>query len=792
MTRCRSRSFYLAPGVYRAFADTALFTRHPDSGALLEITHRNDVTELEATGGWDHVCFTVPRSIASDFTTTPLDHANAVGVWRLDSRTIEGKRPRDGGWVAHKVAFKGTAGMGGTQTVVDDLFSTSPAPVRSALVRALDDLASPASQSELLRYALTVLPSLSAVSAEKLVEHLTYDNSKLPPLHWDPAAPVSVTWPAKFETETQIAVLADAWRSEHTERVRLHIGALAIAGSPNHRQLPTDVPVHLMVDAIATFDSDVLALDLSPEVAAALAANPKTAPMVALHPDAPLDAVTIFADRDALLSGEFEFPAVPISPERADALAEILTMERIRRPHSPHAAAVVAAGAAHILAARPSRDAEKLFAAAFAQALKAPNGPHHHRALAVLESCDVQISETAIASLWKSTSTWVTAHESGTLDPWLESAACFMSNQDKLPAGVATKLEALLPDYLLPRPSGKGVVGAHAWIRLINETDAVGVADAVESYAETLSSDNRALSWGILDGILAGTLRPEVADAFADALDAKYHRRAGGASEDVVRATESHGANALLVGRDDLRIATNWVRGRGEPVAVKELLDRWRIEEESVAVTAADYWQGEQLDEIVDMLHDRFSDPSTLAAVAAGGHQPKPARRASDLQRAVLRPEAALLRDDVTWPAAPTSIRQVPVSTWTPWQVDPCIAALDGAEVPVGDGTCEAMVVTEPAALAENANELGMWMLSQLGRQRDGDRAVVVLREGNGRASHYVELSQDRTEPGRWEVSVVSNRAGDSMSTKEWKSIAAAVIRLLPKSARARPEDRSD
>jgi hypothetical protein len=72
MSRCRSKSFYLAPGLLRYFKDHTLATWNPETGALVRFLHRNDIAAFQRRfPTWDGVCIAPGCSRSASSYTSP-------------------------------------------------------------------------------------------------------------------------------------------------------------------------------------------------------------------------------------------------------------------------------------------------------------------------------------------------------------------------------------------------------------------------------------------------------------------------------------------------------------------------------------------------------------------------------------------------------------------------------------------------------------------------------------------------------------------------------------------------
>lgn len=126
MSRCRRNSFYLAPGVLRYFKDHTLATWNPETGSLVRFFHRSDIAAFAARfPAWDGICMLSERGGLAVLQKTLRADPGKVELWRLDARTVEGRRPADAcSYVMHRWATEGAV-PGGAKSLVPLLFPSA-------------------------------------------------------------------------------------------------------------------------------------------------------------------------------------------------------------------------------------------------------------------------------------------------------------------------------------------------------------------------------------------------------------------------------------------------------------------------------------------------------------------------------------------------------------------------------------------------------------------------------------------------------------------------------------------
>lgn len=134
MSRCRATSFYVAPGVMLYFAECTIAIVAAD-GSLTEVTHRSDVARFERDHpDWDGLVVVGPRGGMYALCAQLAADATQVQMWRVDSRVVEGRRPKDAATFAlHRCVMKDVNAAGGVASLVQALAPTAPRSLRKAL-----------------------------------------------------------------------------------------------------------------------------------------------------------------------------------------------------------------------------------------------------------------------------------------------------------------------------------------------------------------------------------------------------------------------------------------------------------------------------------------------------------------------------------------------------------------------------------------------------------------------------------------------------------------------------------
>ena len=139
VSKCRSTSFYLAPGYAVYFRDSTLVAVMPD-GEWVEIKHRRDVSKIkQSRSEWDgSVLYAKNVQGVERLRDLLIENPARVERWYTDERVIEGRRPRGEQFALHRLCWLGMHRSGGSRQIVEESLPGLNRPLRTAGISFLE------------------------------------------------------------------------------------------------------------------------------------------------------------------------------------------------------------------------------------------------------------------------------------------------------------------------------------------------------------------------------------------------------------------------------------------------------------------------------------------------------------------------------------------------------------------------------------------------------------------------------------------------------------------------------
>ena len=139
VSKCRSTSFYLAPGCVVYFRDAILVAVMPD-GEWVEIKHRRDVSKIkQSNGDWDgSVLYAKNVQGLGRLRDLLIENPARVERWYTDERVIEGRRPRGEQFALHRLCWLGMHRSGGSRQIVEESLPGLSRPLRASGISFLE------------------------------------------------------------------------------------------------------------------------------------------------------------------------------------------------------------------------------------------------------------------------------------------------------------------------------------------------------------------------------------------------------------------------------------------------------------------------------------------------------------------------------------------------------------------------------------------------------------------------------------------------------------------------------
>lgn len=787
--RCRAESFYLAPSTYRRFDEWAVFTKL--DGEWIRVTHRRDVEQLSENPDWDQLCYVTyaKKNSDIDIELRIAKDPDAVELWRLDSRLVNGKRSG----VEHNlfaVAKRGSRRAGGTRAAVGEILGVNPAA--KAVVRWFEeDAIHPTVEASALRLLHGASRVLDDSGMQSLVAALRSVPAPVPFPQFDPSH-LDLRFLERYPQQRRVTLLADLWRSHVADHIA---DAIRVASEVEERGASAAIKARAFCEHIAISAPDAVAdliasgrIELSdtllqPGVVAILLASPRTAHHAAFHPvvSDPAFAIAALQNKKVLTGEVLNLPRNGLSPDTARAvLDELQRSDLLKHTHDSLQLRNVLSLA--IAAAQTLPDAGPVLVKAYSNWTKNPAACQMYSAdelTHLFRDRNITLDRLSAEQLHK-------AH--------LEHARMLeRTTKKELPLFLSTGVLQLL-ENLAYAPSG---IRSHA-ARLLDEVGLTHRTPAGERCTEYERLTRHDVS--------ASDLRELLADTPADVSSAIRHitelvttriclhapntERAAEYEPVVVdaltRDTHAHSrradwqhALARTAAAQVIAKVEELNRAHSGEITLAELGEHsfsspsWRIvTERAVGIPR----------EVRQALIETFSD-ADYALVGHILHQD--CDIVSKAQRSTLSEDVhtrALLaqRDDVPWDEKPRRFSDLPTADHAPWNdVPPVADALDGLKIRLDEMPYRVSVIRGIEQLQANAapNRMGNCTATHASSLRRGSEILLALDRGNGpeiNVSLHQQTSGD-TGPS-WYVSEVKAAHNKPVHPRLVEVIKAAVL----------------
>lgn len=754
--RCRSTSFYLAPGEKRSFGTTAVWAYH--NGEVSAILHRNDFTQFEHDHPrWDGTCFVGDRlGDERRLSFDELVEERSVALRHIDARTAQGRTPHNISNTVH------TLGAG---RHVEDLTTAVRQHVgdpqkAAAITTAVDAAPTPADAAHRLRFLSAAARVLDVSSTAKLANYTREWNCGIANVGMSQTS-LSAQGFERWSDTQRLSMLKVVWREQQLSTARGAIEAAFQtsrafgAGHPWRQQLSdiantnpdvwTTVFAEYLDDSsdhniLTAFDLDTAFIDtLSRAHRNALAA-------CALHRNGSseqLERLMRVRGWEQLARG-FAHDA-QLDADRAQLLAgHLRRSRRVRRDFDEAMCATELAAAA--CEAAPSTEDVFVEAACSWLGHIRRVGKNAYYGNLQLQDRRIDMSVDGSARIRKHLE----------LGPTMSIAdaqlAELILSSDRLGEKFRTRLSREFGDERRERRTvRRGIeidwaAAPDTWLEQANHAarhhqSSQYVKLSVVRAAVIDERFNRATYNTLVDGCCGSYTQRDAARALWQVVREDDH-----SDEQLAAAASRYGFSTL-----DVLGAVAATGGALEPRAARTLKDM-----------------------------PLSGDPEHYAAMAMTGTSTVlPCDPYIDDVASTSAQVGAAALTATVWPDAADAASELPRAGDGEWHLNRSVVnQVDGTRMSAGEwGNLDVTVISDIHTLRHNAREMRNCTASYADRIRDGTSMILALRDSSGETALNVELTCEHS--GRWEVGEVETWANSGVPEPVRERVVTSLRRLL-------------
>lgn len=675
-SRCRSKTFYLAPGVYRTFAEYSVKAVLSD-GTLQKITHRRGIRALQKEHPeWDGMCIVTPKNPDGSVT----EGGEYGELWRLDERLIEGRRPQNDTHVITKIAHKSLNGVGGFEAVNTLIENRETALVVWDYVKTLQYSTN---QAQSLRFLTQATKLLTHKQTAILLQHMrSYDTG----LSNVVVYPHGLSFQAlgRLDQKSRLQVLKNVWtvhQTRCTENVAVLLGACVFQNHPWWQTVQTRLNEKnpAWIRGFANYYLDYYGpthpletLDLYPQTLQELARVERgVIHVAATHRNTTPELIDRLFGSLSLQTVEMPLATKKLNKEAAKALKTQLQKAPLHRTDNALLAGNYAKLAYTLVNSCPDEETDEIFKKAMKSWFVASRNAWQNGDVATrgFDKSVLQLKDSTRSAVWQ----WALelekhhkhAEEKAKHDPRQTMPPYVKLDGLKVALGLAPQQPALWEVYRSTPRDERGAL----------------LRGEAENYRKNPSRFNDFVN-KMRDELSAEECR-QIRDELGNLLPPSVRNIA-----EIKHYVETNNPKHLL----------RHENGRGAVSSIQVLAEvgmRGEVPENLLEVLSKDY----------------FMDADHYAGLAMLGYD-KPVEpgwgKDDPLTASAWRVTEALLADEETWPQNARELDDLPERNETPWELDQkLVASMEGKTLTSpSHGELEVHVISQAKELRENANKL--------------------------------------------------------------------------------------